>query len=75
MRKAEPFRNRQVTGSIPVVGSTKYRAVNKMPTRPGGHFLGCGDFVGLSLNPPVIPLIDGVANGVHFRMLVDAGCL
>jgi hypothetical protein len=31
MRKTEPFRNRQVTGSIPVVGSIKFREVNKMP--------------------------------------------
>ena len=27
MRKAEPFRNRQVTGSIPVVGSIKFRFI------------------------------------------------
>jgi hypothetical protein len=32
----QSIRNRQVTGSIPVVGSIKSRAMNKMPTRPVG---------------------------------------
>jgi hypothetical protein len=72
----QSIRNRQVIGSSPIVGSTKFLSVMRLAAALGGHHFRvcrklCRDCAVAQSHHPLISMIDRIPLWFQVRMLVD----